>query len=454
MPELQRRLDRTDALAIALGAVIGVGVFRNTGLVLRGTGGFAAATVLWLVVGVLCLGGAVVYADLSGRVPEVGGPYAYVRVAFGRRPAFICGWMNAGVVIPARQASTVAVAGEVMSRWIPASPRALAIALLLVLAVLHLGGVRAGVIAQRIFTTGKLATIAIVIGLSLALGWHRPAGAASFEPASFAAAVGAVWYTYLSWQDVVVLAEEVHEPRRDLPFVMFGTVALTMVLYLALHVGVYLALGGGAAAYGALPALEVARRALGDTGETLLRALMLSSMIGVAALAVLLRPRMAMALARDGLGPKLLTRINRLGTPYVGMGFHVAIALALVSTGSYVKLLELISFANGMMGLFEIASYFVVRRKRPELPTSRLHPWGPLAFLVMSIALCILGAMDHPMGVVTSFGIVGAIAIAYALTRPKLIANQLTRTPPSARNREQRGTHEHHGSLGPTPGQQ
>jgi APA family basic amino acid/polyamine antiporter len=423
MAELKRRLNRTDALAITLGAVVGVGVFRNTGLVLRGTGGFAAATVLWLVVGALCLGGAALYADLSGRVPEVGGPYAYVRVAFGGRAAFIYGWMTAGVSIPARQAATVAVAGELLSRWIPVSPRALAMALLLVLAVLHLGGVRAGAIAQRILTTGKLITIAIVIGLSLALGWHAaPAAAVGTAPASFAAAVAAVWYTYLSWQDVVLLAEELHQPRRDLPVVLFGTVALTMVLYLAVHLAVYLGLGGSALAYGKLPALDLARRALGDLGENLLRGLMLSAMIGVAAIGVLLRPRVAMALARDGLGPAPLARVSRLGTPYAALGLHVVIALALVSTGSYEKLLELVSFAMGVLGLFEIASYFVVRRKRPELPTSRFHPWGPLAFLVMSGALCILGAMDHPMGVVTSFGILAAIASAYGLMRPRRIA--------------------------------
>jgi APA family basic amino acid/polyamine antiporter len=420
MDELKRRFSRTDALAIALGAVIGVGVFRNTGLVLRGTGGFAAATVLWFVIGVLCLGGAVLYADLCRRVPEVGGGYAYVRVAFGGRAAFIYGWMNAGVMIPARQAATVAVASEIMSRWIPVSTRALAIALLLVLAVLHLGGVRAGVIAQRIFTAGKLATIALVIALSLVLGWHGPTQPASFEPVSFAAAVGAVWYTYLGWQDAGMLAEEIHDPLRNLPFVMFGTVGLTMVLYIVLHVAVYLALGGGAEAYGALPALDVAHRALGSTGDAVLGGLMLSSMVGVAALAVLMRPRMAMALARDGLGPRPLTRISRVGTPYVALGLHVGLALVLVSTGSYVKLLELISFASGCMGLFESTSYFVVRRKRPEFPTSRLHPWGPIAFLVMSGALCILAAGANPMSVLTSFGVVAAVAIVYALTRPKL----------------------------------
>jgi hypothetical protein len=71
---LLRRLSRIDAFAVALGGVIGVGVFRATGLALRGTSGFAGATLLWLGIGVVCLAGAIVFADLSGRVPEAGGP--------------------------------------------------------------------------------------------------------------------------------------------------------------------------------------------------------------------------------------------------------------------------------------------------------------------------------------------------------------------------------------------
>jgi APA family basic amino acid/polyamine antiporter len=422
--ELKRRLNLTDALAITLGAVIGVGVFRNTGLVLRGTGGFVEATALWLVIGLLCLGGATLYADLSGRVPEAGGQYAFVRTAFGGRAAFVYGWLYAGVSLPARQAAAVAIAGDVMARWVPVAPRALAFALLVVLAVLHLGGVRAGAIAQRIFTTGKLATIAIVVGLSLALGWRGSTTEVSFEPVTFAAAVAAVWYTYLGWQDVVVLAEEVHHPRRNLPIVLFCTVAVVMVLYMAVHVAVYLGLGGDVEAYGTLPALDLAKRALGDTGDSLLRGLMLSSMIGVSAIGVFLRPRVSMALARDGLGPKPLTRVSSVGTPYVALALHTTIALVLLSTGSYVKLLQLISFATGLMGLFEIASYFIVRRKRPDMPTSRAHPWGPLTFLLMAIALCTLGAKDNPTGVLTSFGIVAAMGLLYAVTRPKLIVRE------------------------------
>jgi APA family basic amino acid/polyamine antiporter len=441
---LQRRLYRIDALAIALSTVIGIGVFRNTGTVLRGAGGFTGATVLWLVSGVLVLGGAVLYADLSGRVPEAGGPYAYVRVAFGGKAAFAYGWMNAGVTIPARQASTAAITGELLAKWIPLSPRLVALTVYLLLAVIHLSGVRTGAIAQRIFTAGKLLTIMLVVVLAVALGAmgtvapSEPAGAA-MPAVSFGLALSLVWYAYLGWQDVVLLAEELYEPRRDLPVVMIGTVLLVMVLFTALHATMYWGLGGGADAYAQFPALNVAKRMLDGFGENLLSVLMVSSLIGVTAGGLLVRPRIGMALARDGLGPAPLTRVSRVGTPYVALALQVVISTALIATGSYDKLVELIGFTMGVLGLFEIASYFVVRRKRPELPTSRLHPWAPLAFLIMSSALCVLSGWDHPWGIVTAFGILAAIAIVYAVARPKLISAEPGALPtnlPEARARD------------------
>ena len=445
MVPLQRRLYRIDALAIALSTVIGIGVFRNTGTVLRGAGGFTGATLLWVVSGVLVLGGAVLYADLSGRVPEAGGPYAYVRVAFGGKAAFAYGWMNAGVSIPARQASTAAITGELLAKWIPLSPRAMALTVYLLLAVIHLFGVRAGAIAQRIFTVGKLLTIMLVVVLAVALGamgtgaTGATAGTAAVPTVSFGLALGLVWYAYLGWQDVVLLAEELYEPRRDLPVVMIGTVLLVMVLFTALHATVYWGLGGSADAYAQFPALQVAKRMLDGFGENLLSVLMVLSLIGVTAGGLLVRPRIGMALARDGLGPAPLTRLSRVGTPYVALALQVAISAALIATGSYERLVELIGFTMGVLGLFEIASYFRVRRKRPELPTSRLHPWAPLAFLIMSGALCVLSGWDHPMGIVTAFGILSAIGIVYAVARPKLISAEPGALPtnlPEARARD------------------
>jgi APA family basic amino acid/polyamine antiporter len=419
---LQRRLHRIDALAISLGGVIGVGVFLSTGKVLRGTGGFIGATAVWLVIGIVCLTGAMLYADLSCRIPEAGGPYAYVRVAFGRPAAFVYGWMNAGVAIPVRQATTFAAIGLVLSRWLPASPQLLAVLVLLTLAGLNLLGVRAGAIAQRVFTTGKLGTLAFVIVLAIVLGTTSAAEENfTISSLSFATAVSAAWYTYLGWQDVVLLAEELHEPRRDLPVVLVTTVAFTMLLYVGIHIAVYLGLAGGAEAYGDTPAIIIASRVLGTFGAALLSVLMLSSMLGGAAEGLMVRPRIAMALARDGLGPAVIAAVNRAGTPYGALLFHVTITLALVATNSFAKMLPLLGFSQGLLGVFETASYFVVRRKRPELPTSRFHPWGPLVFIIANAALCVIAGRDDLRKTGLALGLLVLISLLYAIVPPRAV---------------------------------
>src|SRR5262245_17854011 len=220
MAVLKRRLDRIDALAISLGAVIGVGVFRNTGLVLAGTGGVLGATLLWVAIGLVCLTGTTLYADLSSRVPEAGGGYSYVRVAFGGAPSFIYGWTFFGVANTLRQAVVYSAIGERLSVWLPGGPQLLGSIVLLILGSLTMVGVRTGAITQRIFTTGKLATIALVVILSIILaasGSPQVAASATFPSESFVTAVSAAWFTMLGWQEVVLLAEEVHHPRRDLP---------------------------------------------------------------------------------------------------------------------------------------------------------------------------------------------------------------------------------------------
>jgi APA family basic amino acid/polyamine antiporter len=396
---------------------------------------------VWLVVGVVCLAGAVLYADLSGRVPEAGGPYAYVRVAFGRPAAFIYGWINGGVAMPVRQASVVAFAGELLSKWLPGGEYLLAIIVLVLLAAINLAGVRAGAITQRVFTAGKLATIGLLLVLSVLLIARGAPDTGSFvAPASFALAVSACWYTYLGWQDVVLLAEELHEPRRDLPTVLLGTVGFTIVIYLAVHFAVYFALGGGAAAFGSLPAPIIAGYILGGFGLSLLTVLTLSSTLGGAAESMMVRPRIAMALARDGLGPSGIAAINRAGTPYGAILFHSIVALAFivaaspslklqeptlhammhlkfVKSGGYDALLPILAFTQGFLGIFECASYFAVRRKRPELPTSRFHPWAPLAFVAANIALCVLTGLDSPASILWSLSLLAVTAGVYVAAR-------------------------------------
>ena len=85
MPELVRTLRFKDLLFLFVGSVIGSGIFRTPGPILRQVGGSVGLSMLvWIVGGVLSLLGALTYAELAARNPEAGGLYCYIRDGFGR----------------------------------------------------------------------------------------------------------------------------------------------------------------------------------------------------------------------------------------------------------------------------------------------------------------------------------------------------------------------------------
>jgi APA family basic amino acid/polyamine antiporter len=415
---LVRQLTRSDALAIGIGSVIGTGIFRATGEVLRGAGGFTAATLIWVGVGVMSAMGALVYADMASRVPEAGGPYSYVREAFGRYPAFLDGGLSALVSIPARHAAAIGVIGEVVARLTHVDrPRAWAVLALVSLLSLNLPGVREGATAQRFFTLAKLALIAGVIALAIvSLGGTAQAADATpaLPPVSLATAVAAAWYSYLGWQDTALLTEEMREPARDLRFVMVATVGVVAAAYVGVHVALFLGLRGDAAARGALPAVTLARRVLGPLGETAMTVGLLVSMIGGAAESLLVRPRILFALARDGLALKGLTYVNRGGTPAVAMLAHGGLVLALVLTGTFRDLIALVAFTQALTGLVEASSAFVLVAPNPRRASSRA---ATAAFVAANAGLCVLVGYEDPKQVAYALASLLLLTLFYPLVR-------------------------------------
>jgi APA family basic amino acid/polyamine antiporter len=167
---------------------------------------------------------------------------------------------------------------------------------------------------------------------------------------------------------------------------------------------------------------------VGGFGLSLLTVLTLSSTIGGSAESMMVRPRVAMAVARDGMAWRWISAINPSGTPYGAILFHSALSLVLVISGTYDELLPLMAFAQGLLGVFETASYFAVRRKRPELPTSRFHPWAPLVFIAANIALCALTGYDSPRSIIASLGLIALVSGTYGVLRMVSKNPDLTRS--------------------------
>jgi APA family basic amino acid/polyamine antiporter len=389
---LQRGLSVADGIGIGVGSVIGVGIFRTTGQVLRATGGAWAAVLVWIAFGFVSLIGATVFGRAALGVPEAGGPYAYVREAFGPRIALLDGWLGATFSVPARQAAQMMIAGEIFALEVGGSPRAWALAWLVALYVFHLAGVRLGARLQRILSVGK---VALLLGGGLlavsSVGGHvrshEALSAAQLGPLPLGVGLAGAFYTYLGWQDVTHLAEELREPARSLPRVLWATVAIVSIAYVAWAAALALALGDDPIARGDLPMRDLALARFGAAAHSIVSWALAVSILGAAAEAVLVRPRLWFALARDGFAPVVLARVNARGVPWTAVTAHCVLVGALVAVaGSFAKLVVLLSLAQALSSTLEASSVVALERR-----AGARIPLGAVAFAAANLGLgCVL----------------------------------------------------------------
>src|SRR5437660_6152716 len=78
---------------LVMGGTIGSGIFMNPALVARQIHTPALVVGAWVFGGLIALTGAFIYAEISSRLPQVGGQYAYLRETFHPMVAFLYGWV-------------------------------------------------------------------------------------------------------------------------------------------------------------------------------------------------------------------------------------------------------------------------------------------------------------------------------------------------------------------------
>src|SRR3954470_11990123 len=95
-----RLLGTWGATAMIVAEVVGVGIFLTPAAMMRALGTIERALALWGTMAALTFAGALCYAELSTRFPRAGGTYVFLEEAFGRRCAFVYGWMSLLVMDP------------------------------------------------------------------------------------------------------------------------------------------------------------------------------------------------------------------------------------------------------------------------------------------------------------------------------------------------------------------
>ena len=415
---LIRRLGPFDATMLVMGGIIGAGIFVNPAEVARHVNRPALIIGVWIVGGLIAIAGALVYAELADRRPDVGGQYAYLRDAYGPTPAFLYGW-SLLLVIQSGGMAAVAITfaryfGELAA--LPLPDGAIAAAVLLLLMAINCIGVRAGGTVQSGLMVLKILAIAMLV----VTGWWFAPAHSEFvspstdqaPPASMIAAIGAamtpVMFAYGGWQTASFVAGEMRDPRRDLVRALLLGVTGVAILYTAVAFVCVYALGPSGLAQSPTPAADVMRLALGDKGAALIALGIAISALGFLSQGMLTAPRVYFAMAEDGLFFRKVAEVGEGSrVPVFAILLQGAVAIAIALSGTYGQILSyVVSIDFIWFGLTGFA-LFVFRAREPTAAkfSAPGHPFTTGLFVLACALIVIATVASSPVNSAIGFAI-------------------------------------------------
>jgi basic amino acid/polyamine antiporter, APA family len=325
-------LGLTGATALVVGSIVGVGIF-NLPSSLAPYGPITLVSLGLTTIGALAL--AALFASLSRRMPADGGPYAYARVAFGNKLGFANAWSywitawagNAAIAvgwvlyvevfINKGQTKIWSILLVLAGLWIPA--------------LVNLSGIKNIRSFQVATTIAKFAGLAFVSTVGLFY-----ISSANFSPwnVSGHGAISAVGsgtaialFSYLGLETAAVAAKNVREPDRNIPrATMLGTLA-TAVVYVLSLTAVFGIVSNRDLQKTTVPFSTAVNHMFGGTfWGYVMAVVVIVSGIGALNGWTLVTAEMPRAAAQDGVFPKRFERLNRRGSPAVGIIASTALA--------------------------------------------------------------------------------------------------------------------------------
>jgi amino acid transporter len=453
---LARVLGLWMATAIVVGTVIGSGVFKKARNVAENAPEFGLGISVWVLGGILTLFGAFAIAEVAVLFPRAGGNYVFLREGYGRWAGFLWGWVDFGII---RSASIAALATmftesfhDVLRKSLyPDDPAVVVLAfwprqLLTVLVIagltlVNVRGTRLGGGVQLFITCVKVGSLLFVITLPFVvlavvsepqhpprLEHLSPAWPGDWLGVNWglygAALVGVLW-AYNGWMNLGPVAEEIKNPRRNIPLGLFLGVLILIGLYCGANVAYYLVMPRADIA--ATPtdtavATVFCTRLLGPIGGVIGSAMIMTSVFGALNGNLLVGPRLLFAMGRDRLIPRHFEDLHpRWGTPVLATAVIAGWACVQILVGGvwisypppefelfgskldlslpagkplFDMMTDFAIFGSATFETLAVASIFLLRWKIPPTPENRPYRcWGyplvPLMYVLIMAAVVV-----------------------------------------------------------------
>lgn len=390
-------LTTLDAVALIVGLVVGVGIFRAPQLVAENTGSVEGFIGVWVAGGVLSLIGALCYAELSTTYPHAGGEYHFLRRAFGTDLAFLFAWSRCSVI----QTGSIAILCYVFADYLapvlslqPGSTPMLAAAAVVALTGLNLAGLRHGKRTQLFLTMAELIGLGAVIIAGLVLLDGATGSAATTAPSTSPGMAGLglamvfVLLTYGGWNEAAYISAEVRDGPRAMARTLLWGIGIITTLYVLANLAYVHALGLDGVRSSSVVAADLMQGALGPWGATLLSCAVALSALGSANATIITGARATYALGRDFGAFHLLGRWNDEGsTPANALFLQGGIALILVAFGAIARsgFEAMVAYTAPVFWFFlamAALAVIVLRQREPTRPRPFKVPFYPITPLI------------------------------------------------------------------------
>jgi APA family basic amino acid/polyamine antiporter len=373
----KRALGPFDATMVVIGGIIGSGIFINPYIVAQRLDSSLLVLGAWVAGGAIALAGAYSYAELGALFPRAGGQYVYLRDAYHPVAGFLYGWALLALIESGAIAAVAITFANYALRLIgrpDIAPIPLAIGAIVLLSIINYLGVKPGSRVLNVLVVLKVAALAVLIVAGALApgtdGWWTAARESSADgvavAVSFGAAMIPILFAYGGWQNANYVAEEIENPRRNLPLSLLAGTAAVVVIYVLVNAVYLRALGLEGLAATTTPASAAAAGLFGGWGDTFVTASIAISTFGFLDLAILAPTRVYYAMAADGVFLPGLAQLHRTyRTPWLAIVIQSAWSCILATTGSYERLLNYVVFADWIFFGLTVGTVIIFRRAFP-----------------------------------------------------------------------------------------
>ena len=409
----KRALGPFDATMVVIGGIIGSGIFINPYIVAQRLDTSVLVLGAWMAGGAIALAGAYSYAELGALFPKAGGQYVYLRDAYHPIAGFLYGWALLALIESGAIAAVAITFANYALRLVgrpDAAAVPVAIAAIIVLSIVNILGVKPGSRLLNVLVVLKVIALGLLIlaGASspASPGWMtdtRPSTGGATTALAFGAALIPILFAYGGWQNANYIAEEIDNPRRNLPLSLLAGTAVVVLIYVLVNAVYLRALGLEGLAATRTPASDAAAGMFGGWGDTFVTASIAISTFGFLDLAILAPTRVYYAMAADGVFLPALAKLHpQFRTPWLAIIIQTTWSCILAATGSYERLLNYVVFADWIFFGLTVGTVLVFRRTfplrdRPEnVYRAPGYPWVQILFVLVSAAIVLSVIRSDP----------------------------------------------------------